>query len=210
MLPKIIVAKNAEREAVERLIGFDHGQIMAFEGDKAKVNEVRAWVSFGVGAMSGSAKICMVIWDADKMSPECQAVLLKPLEETKDETKIFLIAESENRLLPTVVSRCLVVRAEEQEMDDKKKYWEKVRECLRDGPAKCLSWADTLEKEEMPLVLRGVIEKLKTGLASGVSKNRLAVLGLAIEYLAILEQTNTNGKLAMGDFLLSSWKLIRS
>jgi DNA polymerase-3 subunit delta' len=52
----------------------------------------------------------VVIENADKMTPQAQNALLKTLEEPPSRVLFILVAENAQALLPTVVSRCRVVR----------------------------------------------------------------------------------------------------
>lgn len=62
-----------------------------------------------------------IVNDADKMSPQAQNALLKTLEEPPEYVVIILIAESDN-FLPTVLSRCVVLRFMPIGNDDIKRY----------------------------------------------------------------------------------------
>lgn len=57
----------------------------------------------------GGYKI-MILWMCDRMNIETANKLLKILEEPPKDTVFLLIAEDEKSLLPTIVSRCQVVR----------------------------------------------------------------------------------------------------
>lgn len=209
MLPKIIVTNTQEREALLVSLGLLASKVMEYEGSDGKIDDLRRFINFGAGVATGPQGINVVVWDADRLSPECQAVLLKPLEETSENMGLFLIASNENGLLPTILSRCLVTNNLINESGDFV-YWKEVLECFSKGPAKCLSWADTLEKNEMEQAVGELIGKLKLGLDSEVNKNRLKILKLAIGCLSVLRSTNVNAKLAFGNFLISSWRLVRS
>jgi hypothetical protein len=209
MLPKIIVVGTSERQLLLEKLEISPAQLLGFEGSEGKIDDLRHWVNFGVNVVSSSPEISLMVWDADKLSPECQAILLKPLEETLEKVSLFLTVANENGLLPTILSRCVVLNLS-SEIVKKQKYWKEIMECLGKGPAWAIDLADKLTKEEMEEALEEVIEKLKTGLESGVSKNRLKVLKLAIDCLSQLRLTNVNAKLAFGNFLISSWKLIKA
>ena len=56
-------------------------------------------------AFGGDMKIC-IIWGAEKMNTQASNAFLKLLEEPPQKTCFILIAESEELLLPTIVSRC--------------------------------------------------------------------------------------------------------
>ena len=53
-----------------------------------------------------------IVEEADRMNPPAQNALLKTLEEPQPDTTFILISEHEEELLPTIHSRCVVMRLE--------------------------------------------------------------------------------------------------
>lgn len=51
----------------------------------------------------------LVINDASKMTPQAQNKLLKTLEEIRPDTTFLLLAGSEDKILPTIKSRCITI-----------------------------------------------------------------------------------------------------
>lgn len=209
MLPKIVVTSMYEKEALLSSLGLSVTTTMSYEGTEGKIDDLRHFINFGTNISAGSEKMSLVIWDADKLSPECQAVLLKPLESATESMCIYLVAGNENGLLPTILSRCIVVNHLGLEAADTSS-WKSVLECFAKGPSKCLALADELEKSEMEVTLEEVIVRLRSALEVSVSKNRLKVLKLAMDCLAKIRYTNVNAKLAMGNFLISAWRLVKT
>lgn len=60
-------------------------------------------------SFEGGDKI-MIIWMAEKMNSECSNKLLKLIEEPPRDTFFILITEDENKILPTIKSRCQITR----------------------------------------------------------------------------------------------------
>lgn len=209
MLPKIIVAGAYEREVLLSALGLSAASTMAYEGSEGKIDDLRHFINFGINVSSGSKNMSLVIWDADRLSPECQAVLLKPLEDASSELCLLLVATNENGLLPTILSRC-VVTSQLGMGGVKTNYWKSILECFAKGSASCLALTDDIEKSEMEGALEEVITRLKSSLSDEVNKNRLKILKLAIDYLSKIRFTNVNTKLAFGNFLISSWRLIKT
>lgn len=209
MLPKIIVAGIYDRSVLLSELSLFGASTMEYEGKEAKVDDLRKFINFGLNVATSQSGISLLIWDADRLSHECQAVLLKPLESTAENISLYLVASNENGLLPTVLSRCLVVNNTIKQVSSGK-IWRGVLLCFEKGPAKCLALADELEREEMEAMLEEVITRLKNGLATEVNKNRLKILKLAIDCLSLVRFTNVNAKLAFGNFLISSWRLIKA
>ncbi len=209
MLPKILVAGTYEREVLLTSLGLSPSSTMEYEGSEGRIDDLRHFVNFGINVSAGSAEFTLIIWDADRLSHECQAVLLKPLEESTENFCLILVATNENGLLPTIMSRC-VVTIYSSMGEVKSSHWKSVLDCFAKGPAKCLALADDLEKPEMEKALEEVISKLKSGLTDEVNRNRLKILKLAIDCLSKIRFTNVNAKLAFGNFLVSSWRLVKA
>jgi len=57
-----------------------------------------------------SAHKVYILQDADKMTPQAQNALLKTLEEPPEYAVVILLAEGSEGFLPTVVSRCVMLR----------------------------------------------------------------------------------------------------
>ena len=58
-------------------------------------------------AFNGGARVC-IVWGVEKMSSQASNAFLKILEEPPDNTFFLLIAESQEEVLPTIVSRCQI------------------------------------------------------------------------------------------------------
>lgn len=209
MLPKIVVSAVSERDSLFIDLHILAKSVMSFEGKGAKTDDLRRWVYKSVEAAKQNNKLAIIIWEADLMSPDCQAVLLKPLEELEDNLKFFLIVENENRMLPTILSRCMV---ENLSIEKKRSetYWSRVRECWSAGPSACIALSDSLSKDEVDDFMMEIIDKLKTSLSTEVSQKRVQVLDIALTCLAELRQTHVNQKLSIDSFLINSWKLIKA
>jgi DNA polymerase-3 subunit delta' len=208
MLPKIVIGISQSRPELLKDLSLEENLVINFEGNGAKVDELRSWINTGVGIMASRPKYSLIIWDADKLSPECQAVLLKPMEELAEKMTLILVAENENRLLPTILSRG--VCESHGTNVGKTGYWDEIRKCWSSGPAACTSFVDGLEKEQAVLVMEEIVIKLKDSFMTEISEKRLLIIDLAITALAELKQTNINHKLSLDNFLLRSWKVIKA
>ena len=60
-------------------------------------------------SLEGGRRV-VLIENAERMTPQAQNCLLKTLEETQEDTYFLLTADTETALLPTVRSRCRVIR----------------------------------------------------------------------------------------------------
>jgi len=209
MLPRVVVTKEIEKANLIKALKLEENKLLSYEGLEANISDLRHWIGNGVAIAQNLPGITIVIWNADKLSAECQAVLLKPLEEARENVKLILVVENENFLLPTIVSRCLVEEIS-NEFIVGNTWWSKVTDAWDNGPAACVSLSDSLSKEDAIVLLEEIIGKFKDSFSGKISKKRLIVLDDALTCLAELKFTNINQKLSVGNFLLTSWKMIKA
>ncbi len=80
------------------------------EGQTIKIEQIRR-IQHTLSFKPAFAKKRMVIIDnAEAMTPDAANAFLKTLEEPPLNTTLILIAQDKNQLLPTIVSRCQIVR----------------------------------------------------------------------------------------------------
>ena len=89
----------------------NHPDFIRIEPDKSiSVDVIRDVIArLGVKPYEGGRHVA-VIRQADKMTPQAQNALLKTLETPPGEDVFFLVASNMTALLPTIISRCRVVR----------------------------------------------------------------------------------------------------
>ncbi len=208
MLPKIAVGIFSDKKELLQILGLEENLIMGFEGESAKVDSLRSWLYSGINILRTQTNYSMIIWDADKLSPETQAVLLKPMEELEESMDLILVAEDENLLLPTILSRGVVWDFKKPFIQSDE-YWNEIRKCWSAGPAACIAFVDNLDKEKAIPVMEELIRKLHESFAEEITIKRLSILDLAITSLAELKQTHINHKLLLDNFLISSWRIIK-
>ena len=86
------------------------GRQVVIGGPDARYRGVRDLISeLALMAAEGGARVA-IVEGADRMNEDAQAALLKTLEEPPGGVTIVLCADQEDRLLPTVRSRCFRVR----------------------------------------------------------------------------------------------------
>lgn len=73
----------------------------------SKIREVQNFLSYK--PYYGSFK-CVIIDEAERMNQEAQSCFLKTLEEPKGNTILFLISSHPEMLLPTIFSRCQILK----------------------------------------------------------------------------------------------------
>lgn len=87
------------------------------------VDDIRAQINNDVGIKpySGSYKI-YIVNEAEKMTPQAQNAILKTLEEPPAYAVILLLTTNVNSLLPTILSRCVVLNMKPVADELVKKY----------------------------------------------------------------------------------------
>ncbi len=108
------------------------------KGLELGVDVLRQFVIDRVGLTSarGRAKV-YIIREADRITPAAQNALLKTLEEPPASTVIILLVAALDRLLPTTLSRCQVVRFDPLPTEFTRT---KLGELLPDTPREHLDW----------------------------------------------------------------------
>jgi len=84
--------------------------IITPEGDYIKIEQIRSLKrEIGYKPYEGKKKI-WIIQGADKLTLEASNSLLKALEEPPSDSVLILISQSQEKLLPTILSRCEIIR----------------------------------------------------------------------------------------------------
>ena len=94
------------------------------EGNNIKIEQIRLLQKKIQEKPILSDKKVYIINDAETMTVEAQNCLLKTLEEPPEFATIILIGSNENSFLPTIKSRCMIIRFRPIEDSDLKKYLE--------------------------------------------------------------------------------------
>lgn len=86
--------------------------------DVIRIDEVRRLKSFFQMSAGGNGRRAVIVDCADEMNPSAANALLKELEEPPADAVLFLIAHRPSGLLPTIRSRCRVLRFQPLGPDD--------------------------------------------------------------------------------------------
>lgn len=116
------------------------------------IRDVKNWWKEMNYTPTGNAISAGIIESAELLTTEAQNALLKPLEEPPDFTVIFLESPTTGAILPTILSRCLLIQLKQEAyqehdtarienllqtiMDPAKTVGEKMREMDREVPNK--------------------------------------------------------------------------
>jgi hypothetical protein len=114
--PKIIVTKNREDRdqkiwsiLKEPNILPNNPDLLLIEDEKIGIKEIKILINHLSTKPFGQTAKSAVILDGTNITPDAQNALLKTLEEPSGESIILIGVDSETKLLPTVLSRCLVI-----------------------------------------------------------------------------------------------------
>ena len=99
------------REASLRGVNVNHPDVLYFQAGaklgSAEARKIKEHLSLKPYSAKG---IVIILEDASVMTPEAQNALLKTLEELAKEAILILGASSDANLLPTILSRCQIIR----------------------------------------------------------------------------------------------------
>lgn len=106
---------KAERGTNRNIIYLEEEKAIKIESIREIQEEIK------VKTFDGSIRV-YIICDSDKMTVQAQNALLKTLEEPPAKVVIILTNINANRLLPTIVSRCQVIKLKPIKEEDMRKY----------------------------------------------------------------------------------------
>lgn len=119
--------EGVDESLIARISSHTHPQVKIIEseidygaGSAIKVDEVRAVSSFLRMTPSNGGWRVVLVDSIDMLNPNAANALLKLLEEPPEKTLFFLISHSPGKLLPTIRSRCRLLRLsplEEKDID---------------------------------------------------------------------------------------------
>lgn len=164
----------------------------ALELDMSKVEEIRNLIKMISEGFS------VIITNAQNLTVAAQNALLKTLEEPPENTVIILLAEKENQLLPTVVSRCVLSRLSNLSPLSNLESIEILNWSVEKG----FSWAEKsrLDRAEaISLVKNLQISGHRELLKNQINQKVLGKLILAQKYL----EANTNVRLTLENLFIS-------
>lgn len=116
MQPKIFVSKDkGDRDGkiwkrLEKLGIFkDNPDLLIFEDEKIGIAQVKQLVKHLSTKPFGETPKSAVLFNGNNISIDAQNALLKTLEEPPGESIILIGVDAENKLLPTIISRCHII-----------------------------------------------------------------------------------------------------
>jgi hypothetical protein len=159
----------------------------------------------------------VIVKDAHLLTPEAQNALLKVLEEPPSHTLIILTTETEEAMLPTVISRCRVITLKEETIalsdTERNELKTLLSEIPKWGSGDVLKQAEKLakNKDEAIIWLEKMILITRTTLISQIppisplsdsARTYLHLLKSLQTTHIVLKTTNVNLRLALENLLM--------
>lgn len=208
MLPKVLIGFTRERKEFFESENLNENFALVIDALETNLSDFREWILFCQNVLDDTGLYFMVIWNAGELSPECQSVLLKPLEEKNPLSKMYLMVEKETDLLPTIISRCQVEHYKKN--DQGEVFWTEIVKRWKLGAGHIVDYCEKFEVADTELLLNEVIIKIKIELQKQVNLKRIQIMNVALQILKDLHNTNVNKRLALESFMLRSWKIIKT
>jgi len=176
---------------------------------RVKVADLREWMRKSFLKRRDGEVAVFLIRGGDNLSQECQNTLLKPLEEPEEGVVFLLTVKSVNKLLPTIVSRCVRIDLREKKKEEiNQDRWQKLTKVWQGELADCVNLIEELSKEdEVGTFLEEVMRKMEDGLRNWPSETRVMMTKTALECYQGW-QRKVNKKLVLGKLILQGWALI--
>lgn len=128
MQPKILVSNDKTDRDIqiwnllkEFKIFPNNPDLLLIEDDKLGIKEVKGAIKHLSTKPFGRTPKSVVILNGNNISPDAQNALLKILEEPPGDSIILIGVDSETKLLPTVLSRCLIIDDERRTINHEPK-----------------------------------------------------------------------------------------
>lgn len=199
----IIIGKNKEKreEKILNVIG-DSKFSLTNNPDFKIIEKVKNKKSIGIEEVREIGKFLKIlpishtqkivlIKDANVLTTEAQNSLLKILEEPPEYARIILEADTEQKFLSTIISRCQILQTEADLLTNQAELDFKNLS-LNDR----FEWAEKttkLEKEEIIVILNSILKTAKKR-DQKLSKNSITLL---LEVIDNLSKYNLNTRLAL-------------
>lgn len=132
MIARLLISPSIETLA-GNLEGYrtNHPDVLYFKaGEKLGIEQARKIKEhFSLKPYSLKGRV-VIIEDASVMTHEAQNALLKTLEEPPKEAILILCASSDANLLPTILSRCEIIRIQNSEFRVQNLYEQEIEKLL--------------------------------------------------------------------------------
>ncbi len=157
MIARLLISQtvNYRKEEIENILsqaglGKDHVDCLYFLSDsKLGIEQARIIKQhFSLKPYSAKGR-AVILEDASSLTTEAQNALLKILEELPKEAIFILGASSDAHFLPTIISRCQVIRIKNQELRiQNENYKEDIERLLESGIEEKFEYIEKLKEKK--------------------------------------------------------------
>lgn len=156
MIPIILIHQDLEerRKETKRLLethkmALTHPDLLYLdESEKLGIEQARKIKDFlSLKPFQGTSQAVVLI-SADLLTPDAQNALLKILEEHQEGALLILGVTSEDKLLPTILSRCQIQILPEAKKKPDQKYQAEIAELLKQTAQQRFVFIEKLENRE--------------------------------------------------------------
>jgi DNA polymerase III delta prime subunit len=207
MTPIIIITNNPNQELQKyQSQGFFLKHKISPQKNTITISQIKSLIHQTNLSSSKNERSLFVIESAETMSIPAQNCLLKTLEETKTENQILLFTEKINRLLPTIISRCLIIKTK-NDTGTKIKTIIPPISFWSNQPGKIIILTDEILKNNLKEYLENCLNTIHLATQKNPTPARFAIQKNLLLCLNDLDQ-NINPRLALDHFFLKISSLL--
>lgn len=187
----LLIGKNQNLKGqIEKLAKKLNAKIMEFPLNKiADTRELR-----NITKLAFNTPIAIIIDSIDLATEEAVNAFLKNLEEPQKNISYILTANSLAKVLPTIVSRCQIIKIKDQRLKIKNKDAEKFLKLTTGGKFAVID--KIKDREEAKIFVQNLIEVLHFSLLNSVKNKVKTVMDLEI-LIKTLNNLKSNGNVGL-------------
>lgn len=208
MLPKIVTGWQSDTSEFLLSFGISQTDVLSIDGEKLPIDDLRDWLNFCDNLTRSDNRYVILLENADLLSTEAQNILLKPLEEKKDNVEMYLLVKNESKILPTILSRCEVIQAKKNILEAK--YWMDVVKLWKGNPADIVSYCESFSVDELGDFLFEIVSRMRIEISKGVTDKRIKIINCFLQTCQEISIGNVNKRMALENLLFRTWRLIKA
>lgn len=208
MLPKIVSGWQSDASEFMLTYGLAETRVLTINGEKLPIDDLRNWLNFCDNLTRSDNKYIILLENADSLSPESQSILLKPLEEKVTDVEMYLLVRNENKMLPTILSRCELLTT--KKVATVAKYWDDLVSLWKGGPVAIINYCEKFPTDSLNDFFRETLVRLRLETRKGVTEKRIKIINTFVETAQEVAIGNVNKRMALENLLLKTWRMIKT
>lgn len=205
MIPLIVSSPNEktiENYLKENKLIPEISYFVDSEGKSIGLDDIKSLIRETQYASDPKTTPTFLIENGHLMTSPAQNAILKTLEEARPEHQFIITTNNHHLLLPTIISRCRLIRLQSNE-EEKENDIQKIISSLLGTSSQLMSLTEEIIKKEPELIVRQLLHKLHHANRNNPTTKRAKVISLALNCASDLK-SNVNPRLAIDHFLLKS------